>query len=80
MLGHKICFNEEIGIIIPKLSLLTLLICSTAMSNKNHFIMVNVMKVTTCVSVIMIISYLPPRTAFHMDPRLIKKIKELLLV
>ena len=30
MMGHKICFNEEIWIVIPKLSLLLLLIWSTA--------------------------------------------------
>ena len=29
MIGHKICFNSEILIIIPKLSLLPLLIRST---------------------------------------------------
>ena len=30
MMGHKISFNEDLWIIIPKLSLLPLLICSTA--------------------------------------------------
>ena len=29
MMGHKICFYEEIWIIIPELSLITLLIWST---------------------------------------------------
>ena len=29
MMGHKICFHEEIWLIIPKLSLLPLLIWST---------------------------------------------------
>ena len=31
MMGHKICFSEEIWIIIPKLSLLLLLIWSPAL-------------------------------------------------
>ena len=30
MMGHKICFYREMWLIIPKLSLLTLLIWSTA--------------------------------------------------
>ena len=35
MMGHKICFSEEIWIIIPKLSLLLLLIWSP--ENKHEF-------------------------------------------
>ena len=31
--GHKICFNGEISLIIPKLSLLPLLIWSTGVDN-----------------------------------------------
>ena len=33
MMGHKICFYGEIWLIIPKLSLLPLLICSTVFSD-----------------------------------------------
>ena len=32
MMGHKICFYGEIWLIIPKLSLLPLLICSTELN------------------------------------------------
>ena len=35
MMGHKICFSEEIWIIIPKLSLLLLLIWSPAYRAKS---------------------------------------------
>ena len=31
MMGHKICFSGEIRLIIPKLSLLPLFICSTGL-------------------------------------------------
>ena len=34
MMGHKICFYEEIWIIIPTLSLLLLLIWSTAKDSR----------------------------------------------
>ena len=33
MMGHKICFHGEIWLIIPKLSLLSLLIWSTVYAN-----------------------------------------------
>ena len=36
MMAHKICFNEEIWIIIPKLSLLLLLIRSTEKVSEVH--------------------------------------------
>ena len=38
MMGHKICFYEEIWLIIPKLSLLLLLICSTESSESFIFV------------------------------------------
>ena len=45
MMGHKICFNEEIWIIIPKLSLLLLLIWSTAYNYLNiHTVLVQAAK------------------------------------
>ena len=36
MIGHKICFNGEILMIIPKISVIPLLICST--DNCHEFI------------------------------------------
>ena len=36
MMGHKICFNGAIWLVIPKLSLLPLLIWSTGVSNYGY--------------------------------------------
>ena len=38
MMGHKICLNKEIWLIIPKLSLLPLLIWSTVVHFDNSVI------------------------------------------
>ena len=70
MMGHKICFYGEIWIIIPKLSLLPLLIWSTGKSSlpgNYHLEKAYRLSSTNCIflQLVWVDSLHIPRNAFH---------------